>query len=441
MKIKILDELAPEDTAMLQALYSRSPASVDDHLAKLAASGSGPFMERYYVGYGHQSIGDCGTTTIFIEGVSMLAAKAIQDWPLYSGQESSTRYMDFSSAEFRNPIGSLLGEEIQSGWRQFYLDAQGPTLEHLRKKYPRREDEDETVYERALRARLFDTLRGFLPAGAVTNLSWHTNLRQAADHLAWLLVHPDYHVAAIANQIKFELKKRYPSSFPDSPRDRDDATWRMHLLDDHYFVRPLTLTVPGTGTSSFVGIRFTDFSGVKIPKDLHPWLANRPRGVPLPWFLGSLGHVRSQFPLDFGSFRDLQRHRNGTIRMPMLTTELGFHPWYLDELDQSLCIEAKKFLREQEWKLVRLACDPVQLQQYIAMGYQVPCEIHQSLPAFVYRIELRSSKTVHPTLRDEVLREIRDTRRDLPEVAIHVDEDPDGWTIRRGQQTIVEKTE
>jgi thymidylate synthase ThyX len=51
-------------------------------------------METFYVGYGHASIADCGSTTIFIEGISILADKAIQDWQLYSGQETSTRYID-----------------------------------------------------------------------------------------------------------------------------------------------------------------------------------------------------------------------------------------------------------------------------------------------------------------------------------------------------------
>ena len=91
MKIFIYDEFNPEDTAMMQALYSRSAESVTEHVAKVRQSGTGKFMEKYYVGYGHASIADCGSTTIFIEGVSMLVAKAVQDWPLYSGQETSSR--------------------------------------------------------------------------------------------------------------------------------------------------------------------------------------------------------------------------------------------------------------------------------------------------------------------------------------------------------------
>lgn len=92
--IHITDAYPPEANAMMQALYSRSPQSVFAHIKKVEEVGSDKFMAAYYVGYGHKSIGDCGSTTIFAEQVSMLAAKAIQDHPLYSGQEASTRYLD-----------------------------------------------------------------------------------------------------------------------------------------------------------------------------------------------------------------------------------------------------------------------------------------------------------------------------------------------------------
>ena len=117
-EIHIFHDLHPEDCAMLQALYSRSPASVVDHLDKVLAAGSGKFMERYYVGYGHASIGDCGVTTLFIENYSMLAAKAIQDNPLYSGQEASTRYLDFAQQPMIDPYNHPASSAIQQGWMQ-----------------------------------------------------------------------------------------------------------------------------------------------------------------------------------------------------------------------------------------------------------------------------------------------------------------------------------
>jgi len=50
VKLRIVDDLNPEDLAMLQALYSRSAESVDVHLEKVKSTGSGKFMEKYYVG-------------------------------------------------------------------------------------------------------------------------------------------------------------------------------------------------------------------------------------------------------------------------------------------------------------------------------------------------------------------------------------------------------
>ena len=65
--IVIVDNLNPGDNAMLQALYSRSAEGVEQHLETIKNTGSGKFMASYYVGYNHKSIGDCGSTTIYIE--------------------------------------------------------------------------------------------------------------------------------------------------------------------------------------------------------------------------------------------------------------------------------------------------------------------------------------------------------------------------------------
>src|SRR6266567_3882213 len=125
--------------AMLQALHSRSIGGIKSHLKILEEKGAENFMEKFYVGYGHKSIGDCGSVTVFVENLSLLGAKAIQDWRLYSGQEASTRYVDFSKQKFLDPTGTKEGEEILENWRKFYLEAQTPVQEHLKKQFPRKE--------------------------------------------------------------------------------------------------------------------------------------------------------------------------------------------------------------------------------------------------------------------------------------------------------------
>jgi thymidylate synthase ThyX len=227
-KIFVYDEFSPEDTAMMQALYSRSSQSVVEHVEKVKQAGSGKFMEKFYVGYGHASIADCGSTTIFIEGISTLCDKAIQDWPLYSGQETSTRYVDMSKQPVIDPIGTDQSKAILDEWMSFYIDSQLPMEEFLIQKYPQKEGEDEIIYKKAIKARVFDILRGFLPAGITTQLSWHTNLRQAWDKLALLRHCPLQEVKQIAEDILLKLKEKYPNSFSHQPKE-EQKKYREYL--------------------------------------------------------------------------------------------------------------------------------------------------------------------------------------------------------------------
>lgn len=433
MTTHIIDDLHPEDIAMLQALYSRSPASVTEHIEKVKSSGSGAFMDKYYCGYGHQSIGDCGVTSIFEEGVSMLCAKAIQDWPLYSGQEASTRYMDFAKAKFSNPANTSQGHAIQERWRAFYLAAQGPVEAHVREQYPA--DHAEAAYERAIKARVFDVLRGFLPAGASTNLSWTTNLRQAADKLDGLRCHPHPAVRDAAWEIHARLRERYPHSFRrgevrnDSYQAKAELAALLRVADMPWIVEaPEQVHVTTQGFAHRPDV------------DTLELLAKRPKGALVPRHLAELGNLQAEFALDFGSFRDLQRHRAGVVRMPKLTTDLGFHPWYLEQLPSAVRTEAQGLIAQQVEAIAALDLNPVVAQDYVAMGFRVPCRVTQPLPAYVYRLELRSSKTVHPTLRAVVLEEISQFRRLFPDVALHVDDTAGDWTVRRGTQTLTERT-
>lgn len=436
----------PEDVAMLQALYSRSAASVRVHIDKVRAGGSSKFTESYVVGFNHKSIADCGSTTIFIEGVSMLAAKAIQDWPLYSGQETSTRYVDMANQptidvlDGWGGIGSMPKhtQPIIERWMNFYRANQERVANIVRERYPRRPDEDPKKYDYAVKARRFDILRGFLPAGITTQLSWHTNLRQAGDHLNLLSEHPSVEVRCIAHEVQKALHEKYPDSGFDKylptvtgVTGGDDERWRWSSNVAQQFSYQNEAVPLLTFASS---IAHTDL------RPYHEMLDARPRGCALPHFLTDLGQLSFGFDLDFGSFRDLQRHRNGVCRMPMLTTTRGFEPWYLEQLDEELRAEASALVEEQAAAINRLTHDQVARQYYIAMGFRVPCRVTFGLPAAVYVMELRSNKTIHATLRRVVHEKmIAPFVSEYPEVKLHVDMDPDDWTVRRGAHTIEER--
>jgi thymidylate synthase ThyX len=415
-----------EAEAMLQALHSRSTGGLKKHLEILEAKGAENFMANFYVGYGHKSIGDCGSTTIFIEGVSMLVAKAVQDWPLYSGQETSTRYVDFKTQPFKNPLGTDAGNKILEKWRGFYSESLEPVVVFLENKFPKQENEDPKLYKKAINARAFDILRSTLPAGATTNLAWHTNLRQAADKLMLLRHHPLEEVRNAAEAIRQGLLQMYPSSF-DIPIFPETENYNEKIMTQYYYYHN-----PEQNDFEVVSNRVEKN---KLPREL---LEARPMKTELPRYFKEYGDITFAFKLDFGSFRDIQRHRAVTQRMPLLTLNLGFEGWYLEELPLEIKMKLQLLLQEQEADIRSLNAAPETAQYYIAMGYNTANKVTGDLGALLYLVELRSTRFVHPTLRKRALQMADYLKKEYAElnIAVHIDDEPNRFDIDRGKHDI-----
>lgn len=424
-----------EAEAMLQALHSRSIGGIRSHLEVLAEKGAENFMRNFYVGYGHKSIGDCGTTTIFIEGVSMLAAKAIQDNPLYSGQESSTRYIDFSKQRFIDPTNSKEGKDLLEKQRQFYLGAQEPTRNLLKNQYPLEEGENDSAYEKAIRARAFDITRSLLPAGASTNLAWHTNLRQAADRVVFLRNHPLEEVREIGEGLEEALRKHHPNSFGHKKYPKTEEY--QNLVAGNYFYH--NRNSPGQPSVDFGNI---DMEELERNREL---FSNRPvvkledgslKSPELPKYVAQIGTLKAEFQLDFGSFRDIQRHRAINQRMPLLTDEIGFNEWYVENLPKETRNNLQEHLNMINQNTRKLNISPTEAQYFLPMGYNTSNQFNGDLPATIYMVELRDSRFVHPTLQ-RVAHSIGEQIRDRLGIPLYTDSEPGRFDTKRGEQDIV----
>ena len=168
-------------------------------------------------------------------------------------------------------------------------------------------------------------------------------------------------------------------------------------------------------------------------------MEKRPQKTELPIKFAKYGTITFQFPLDFGSFRDIQRHRNGVCEMPLLVTHHGFLPWYLDQLPQDFRAKAEKIIAEQISDIEELSCDIYMKQYYIALGFAVACEVTYSVPQTIYVSELRSNQTVHATLRVVAQQMARALKEILPNITLHADMEADEWDTKRGTQDIVKK--
>lgn len=478
MKVILHNEPNPENNAMLQALYSRSPKSVLDHIERLKKSGSTNFMSQYYIGYGHASIGELGDATLYLEGISMLAAKAIEDFALFAGQECSSRYIDFSQQPFHNPYPEKsraygIAQRIFDKLREFYVTTLPLQIEHLRNNTQIQPQVHDEVFEKALRAAAFDVLRGFLPAGATTNVAWKVSLRHADERLRLLMHHPLAEVRDIAFSAYAQLYENYPSSFRKAYYDlclmnRDLATYEMFKLEG-----PELAYRQGEFTQ-FYSPKITDYRlinkefydgkqidsrnayGTNSPIPVIVRGASTPRHDPK--FLVNLDFYMF---LDFGSFRDLHRHRNGYCSNPMLTIEHGPHFFYVEDIVKPEQAEILLEGPDGIENLYRQLLDPdfatdcaslvsvgnkditeVSIEAYaqyvVPMLYRVPVHYRGSLNQIAYIAELRSNQTVHPTLRVEAQR-MGTVLRNFG-YKVNVDMTPSKFNVKRGKQDIVVKT-
>ncbi len=430
-EVIILDTGALIDTeseAMLQALHSRSTGGLRSHLEILAEKGSANFMKNFYVGFGHDSIGDCGSTTIFVEGVSMLAVKAVQDNPLYSGTESSTRYLDFSKQPFLDITDTREGRDLLEMQRRFYIRAQDPTKRSLKLLYPRGEGEKQSVYEKAIDARTFDITRSLLPAGASTNFSWHTNLRQAADKVLFLRHHPLLEVREIAEATLEALRIHHPNSFGHILSGEKEAY--QDLIAKYYYYHD-------TNSPSEPAVYFNNINIAELEKN-EELFKSRPEKTGLPKFLGQIGTLDIRYKLDFGSFRDIQRHRAVTQRMPLLTSNLGFNSWYLENFPEEVITALPSHLEEISNRIKELRLSQEEEQYFLPMGYNISGRFTGDLPSIVYLVELRNSRFVHPTLQ-KVAGSIVDKVKENLGIRLNVDPEPNRFDVKRGEQDITKK--
>lgn len=383
-------EATAEDLAMLQALYSRDPRPIDSSIKLAKATASGEFMKQFYVGYGHDSIADCGMVLIAIENVPMLIAKMIQHYQLYKGQESSTRYLDFSVQPF--VAHSSAGRMYQNKLRMFYKSAMEPQLAHMSQMHGL--DLKDPVQKKAARSAAFDVLRGFLPIGALTNLSWYVDLRNLNEHLHTLdflaerMMMPD--LKAVVLKIRALATEEFPNSITAEPR-------QAPVYEDWHYGE--NRQAPGY---TFTARKLSTYS----------------TQMSCEW--GGL--------IDFASWRDLARHRSVFQTFPHIGVEYGFHDWYTRFLAPDLRGKGQELVAE---------CPGSDIYA-IPMGMRVPYFCQGLQRKFEYMAALRSSATVHPTLRAEAIRMGSELIRRGASFKLNTDA---GWTVgpKRASQDILKK--
>src|SRR2546428_595045 len=151
-----------------------------------AADRAEEFYQRGLVGYGDDSVAELAGAHLAVEGVSTLAAKALEDSRIgISPLEKSTRYVRFDrpgpDGRFLYYRGPELGHRIyglaMEELFRTYSELIEPLTARIRRRYPMESGETERAWKSTTRAKALDLLRGLLPASALTNVGLFGNGR------------------------------------------------------------------------------------------------------------------------------------------------------------------------------------------------------------------------------------------------------------------------
>lgn len=212
LRVYAIFGVPPEIQAFGLAKFSRSADPLDVSIQQISDQKASKFLETFYFQYGHASIADLAHIAIAIENVSQIAALEITATPFFDGpwdgQESSTRYQDWSKRSF------VLPQDVKDEFdRKVFCEAadllfetyqyfQELFFELLKRKYSKPQEMKSADYERTLRARALDSARYLLFLGTKTSLGQIISYRTLEKQISRLLSSPIAEVRTVGRSLK-----------------------------------------------------------------------------------------------------------------------------------------------------------------------------------------------------------------------------------------------
>jgi thymidylate synthase ThyX len=398
--------------------------------------------ERIFMGYGDDSIAQVGGAHVACEWVSNILTKVLQRGRLAAYLEQSTRYI---------PYDQPLPESAGGGFRFYRDDELGPeyaeAMDELFSIYSRsltqvtdwaaerwpRGDEPEAAWQRSVKAKSLDLLRGLLPASTLSHVGIFASGQAYEQMLLRMLASPLPEARHFATMILEELKKVMPSFVARVERPDRGGEWISYLerrrgaaeqwvarmgldrsVDDEMVPSVELIDVDGSEDELIAASLFE--SSNSSERAIHERVRALPPDEQAEMVADLAGErrnrryrpgrgweaVRYRFEIvsDYGGFRDLQRHRMLTCQWQRLSPDLGAgipdevrEAGAGGEYERALEISRAEHERLTDAGLTDAA------PYALCLGYRIRYLLDLNAREAMHLIELRSGREGHPTYR------------------------------------------
>ena len=445
----------------LFARYSRSSKSLrrlflDEFLGDLDIEGDASIdatiglkhaeklYHRIFFEYGDDSVAQLGGVHLACEQASNLLTKVLEWGRLMSYLEQSTRYISYDNRlggryrYYRDPeiLNSPLGTRYVGDMdRIFDIYAQlVPQMQdYVREQFPKHPDDSDFIYRQAVKAKAFDALRGLLPASALSNLGIYGTGQAYEALLLRMRAHPLPESRYYAGLMLKELRKVIPSFLERVDLEDRGVVWSNYLEETREDTSDVVnaLLPEGTPIDSVPLVRLLDSDpegeDKMIVAMMYPhsnlseeqlqrrvsamdhedklavvraYVGDRRNRRHKPGRALERPFYRFDVLVDYGAFRDLQRHRMLTMDWQTLSPTHGYtRPSLIDDAGMTGAFD-EAMERSATLHDVLLEDFPDQASYAVSLAYKIRFNMNINARSAMHMIELRTTPQGHPSYRE-----------------------------------------
>lgn len=399
--------LPPAVQATVLAKYSRSPLSAREIVQTLTEEEADKFQSKFVIDYNHSSVAELTAIPVCFEGVSIVASKFLESFQRMGYSEKSTRYQVFTRDSFVTPPGApATMKEFASRFYDAYERLYPKVLRRCAELMGKDPNDPKVLGERTVKARAFDNVRYLLPAGTGTNLAAEGFLRDFRYMIQDARGHSNPEIRALGDSTHQAISEICPVLVQKAPADSfeprirslgnlpskfkiDNPSWYVDLHKPHTFADPsLVYKTFVANLADRYGMSWSAFCKLMEERGK--------RAVPK---IFRTVKISMDIMMDYGAYRDLQRHR----RCDQYSEPLASHYGYLvpdDIIGTEMEVDYRNTMDQVLlYEDDRVSHDIDLMQYMIPLGYLHRSVFEMDLQELYYISELRTQPQGHISYR------------------------------------------
>ncbi|MBI5224708.1 FAD-dependent thymidylate synthase [Candidatus Micrarchaeota archaeon] len=456
----LLDEFIQNKEMGFSEIVAYSGSNGSEQI--IATKKAEEFYDRVLVGYGDDSVAELGGAHIACEQVSMIASKFLEDPRIgISPLEKSTRYVYFNQKTngkysyyrgFEFLDSNFADEYLKTNDMLFdaYSKLMDPLGKYIMEKFPKDSEISDRAYQSTIRAKVCDSLRGLLPASALTNLGLFGNGRAFEYLMLKMFASNLPENNAIANGMHSELSKIIPS-FVKRANDSHAKATQEYLKNTKEAISKIAnekLSIKPDRSPEVALVNYDAdaedkilsamlYSHADLPLSqiklivsklsnderknlIFEYLSRRQNRRHKPGRSLENAHYTFDFLANFGQYRDLQRHRMLTLERQLLTCNHGFDlPNEL--IEGGFDLDFKESMQSAKDAYDSISKHSKDLAQYVVpLAYKYRWYAKMNLREVAHLTELRSMQQGHPDYRRVAQKMFFEVQKVHPEFAKYI---------------------